>query len=52
VPFEFDEECLSAFHRLKEALIFASFMQAPNSELRFDVMCDASDYTLGVVLGQ
>ena len=28
VPFEFNEECLSAFHRLKEALITVPVMQA------------------------
>jgi len=27
VPFQFNEECLSAFHRLKEALIYALVMQ-------------------------
>jgi len=52
VPFEFNKECLSAFLRLKEALISAPVMQAPNWELHFEVMCDASDYAVGVVLGQ
>jgi len=52
VPFDFNEDCLSAFCRLKEALISAPVMQAPNWELPFEVMCDASDYTVGVVLDQ
>ena len=30
LPFEFNEECLSAFLRLKEALILAPVMQAPD----------------------
>jgi len=52
VPFQFNEECLSAFHRLKEALITAPVMQAPDWELPFRIMCDASDYAVGAVLGQ
>jgi len=52
VAFDFNEECLSAFLRLKEALISAPVMQAPNWELPFEVLCDASDYTIGAVLGQ
>ena len=27
-------------------------MQTPNWELPFEVMCDASDYAMGVILGQ
>ena len=45
VPFELVEECLNSFHRLREALIITPVMQAPNWELSFGVMCDASDYT-------
>jgi len=30
VPFDFNEECLGAFLKLKEALISAPVMQAPN----------------------
>ena len=52
VPFKFNEKCLSAFHKLKEALITTLVMQALDWELPFEVMCDASDYTVGVVLGQ
>jgi len=52
MPFDFNEECLSVFLRLKEALISAPVMQAPNWALPFEVMCDANDYALGAVLGQ
>jgi len=52
VLFEFNEEFLSAFLRLKEALISAPVMQALNWELPFEVMCDASDYAVEAVLGQ
>jgi len=50
VPFDFNEECLCAFLRLKEALIIASVMQAPDWGLPFEVTCDASDFALGEVL--
>jgi len=36
----------------KEALISALVMQAPNWKLPFEVMCDASEYVVGAVLGQ
>jgi len=52
VPFEFNEECLNSFLRLKEALTSTPVMQAPNSELPFEVMCDASDYVVRAVFGQ
>ena len=52
MPFEFDEECLSAFLMLKEALISTPVMQAPNWELPFLVMSDASDYAVRTILGQ
>jgi hypothetical protein len=52
VPFVFDEECLIAFHTLKKALISALIIQAPDWSLPFEIMCDASDYAVGAVLGQ
>ena len=52
VPFEFDEACLKSFNILKEALISAPIIQPPNWSLPFKLMCDASDYAVGVVLGQ
>jgi len=52
VYFDFNEKCLSAFFKLKEALISAQVMQAPDWGLPFEVTCDASDFALGVVLGQ
>jgi len=48
VPFEFNEEWLCAFHRLKEALITVLVMQTPDWELPFEVMSDASDYAVGL----
>ena len=52
VPFEFTNECLNAFHTLKKALILAPIIQPPDWSLPFEIMCDAGDYAVGVVLGQ
>ncbi|GLT29119.1 hypothetical protein SLA2020_040050 [Shorea laevis] len=52
VPFNFDDECLQAFNNLKEKLITAPIMGAPNWSLLFELMCDASDNAIGAVLGQ
>jgi hypothetical protein len=52
VPFEFIDECLNAFHTLKKALISAPIIQPPDWSLPFEIICDASDYAVGAVLGQ
>ena len=52
VPFVFDEECLHAFKTLKKALVSAPIIQPPDWTLPFEIMCDASDYAVGAVLGQ
>ncbi|KAF5755478.1 putative nucleotidyltransferase, Ribonuclease H [Helianthus annuus] len=52
VPFVFDEECLKAFNFLKEQLVSAPILISPDWSLPFELMCDASDYVVGVVLGQ
>lgn len=51
-PFDFDDECLKSFHLLKNALISAPIIQPPDWKLPFEIMCDASDYAVGAVLGQ
>ena len=51
-PFEFTNECLNTFHTLKKALISAPIIQSLDWSLPFEIMCDASDYVVGVVLGQ
>ena len=51
-PFEFTDECLTAFHTLKKALISAPNIQPPDWSLPFEIICDASDYDVGAVLGQ
>ncbi|KAJ8770395.1 hypothetical protein K2173_015009 [Erythroxylum novogranatense] len=52
VPFEFGEECKEAFDKLKEELISAPIVQPPNWNYPFEIMCDASNYVVGAVLGQ
>jgi hypothetical protein len=50
--FIFMEECLQSFHTLKKALISAPVISPPDWHLPFEIMYDASDYVVGVVLGQ
>ncbi|GJR78228.1 reverse transcriptase domain-containing protein [Tanacetum coccineum] len=51
-PFEFDNECQKAFDLLKEKLTCAPVIVRPNRNLPFELMCDASDFVVGSVLGQ
>nr|GEY63203.1 hypothetical protein [Tanacetum cinerariifolium] len=51
-PFIFSNECIQAFRTLKEKLTEASILIAPNWDQPFELMCDASDYAVGAVLGQ
>ena len=48
----FDEECLKAFNTLKTSLVSAPVITAPDWSQEFKLMCDASDYVVGAVLGQ
>jgi hypothetical protein len=50
--FVFTEECFQSFHTLKKSLISAPVIQLPNWHLPFEIMCDVSDYAVGVVLDQ
>ncbi|BBG94798.1 transposable element gene [Prunus dulcis] len=50
--FNFDSDCLEAFNLLKTKLTTAPVIMAPDWELPFEIMCDASDYAIGAVLGQ
>ena len=51
IPFEFDSQCLHAFSVLKDRLISAPIVMAPDWSFPFELMCDASDYAIGAVLG-
>ncbi|GJX80044.1 reverse transcriptase domain-containing protein [Tanacetum coccineum] len=50
--FNFSEECIQAFEKLKRELTHAPIMIKPYWSLPFEVMCDAIDYAVGAVLGQ
>lgn len=50
VPFDFTHECEEAFNKLKT--VQGTVMQASYWDLPFEIMCDASDYDVGAVLGQ
>ncbi|KAM2798278.1 hypothetical protein COP1_003248 [Malus domestica] len=52
VAFDFNEECEKAFNHLKEMLTSAPIIVPPDWSFPFELMCDASDYALGAVLGQ
>jgi hypothetical protein len=52
VPFIFDDDCKEAFKFLKKALITTPIVQPPEWNLPFEIMCDASDFAVGAVLGQ
>ena len=51
-PFEFDAQCMQAFSVLKDKLVSTSTVVAPDWYFPFELMCDASDYAIGAVLGQ
>ena len=51
-PFEFDDQCLEAFLFLKQKLVSTPIVVAPDSNLPFELMCDACDYAIGAMLGQ
>ena len=50
--FDFNDECLEAFNTLKAKLVSAPVITAPDWGQEFELMCDTSDYAVGVVLGQ
>jgi hypothetical protein len=52
VEFYWDNECQHAFDILKENLSSAPVLRGPNWNLPFHISTDASDSTIGVVLGQ
>ncbi|KAM1482481.1 hypothetical protein ACFXTO_034785 [Malus domestica] len=64
IAFEFNKVCETAFKTLKDMLTSAPFktlkdmltsapiIMPPDWSLPFELMCDASDYAIGAVLGQ
>nr|GEX47683.1 reverse transcriptase domain-containing protein [Tanacetum cinerariifolium] len=50
--FFFSKECVEAFQTHKRKLAKAPILIAPDWDLPFELMCDASDFAIGAVLGQ
>ncbi|KAM6567243.1 hypothetical protein CsatA_026371 [Cannabis sativa] len=50
--FVFDNDCHVAFEKLKSLLTSAPIIRPPDWNVPFEIMCDASDYAIGAVLGQ
>ena len=50
--FAWEKDCQESFEELKSHLTTAPIVRAPNWQLPFEVMCDASDLAIGEVLGQ
>nr|GEU81521.1 reverse transcriptase domain-containing protein [Tanacetum cinerariifolium] len=51
-PFIFSQECVDAFQTLKRKLTEAPILIAPDWDMPFELMYDASDFAIGEVLGQ
>nr|GEX84819.1 reverse transcriptase domain-containing protein [Tanacetum cinerariifolium] len=51
-PFIFSQECVDAFQTLKRKLTEAPILIVPDRYMPFELMCDASDFAIGAVLGQ
>nr|GEU75453.1 reverse transcriptase domain-containing protein [Tanacetum cinerariifolium] len=51
-PFVFSKECIDAFDNLKKKLTEAPILVVLDWNLPFELMCDASDFAIGAVLGQ
>nr|GEZ23158.1 DNA-directed DNA polymerase [Tanacetum cinerariifolium] len=51
-PFVFSNDCINAYETLKKKLTDAPILVFPDWNLPFELMCDATDFAIGVVLGQ
>ena len=49
--FSWDKDCQKSFEELRSHLTTAPIVRAPNWQLPFKVICDASDLAIGAVLG-
>ena len=52
VPFAWSQACEDTIDKLEIMLVSRPIMLSPNWELPFEIMCDASDYAIGAILGQ
>ncbi|GJT53523.1 reverse transcriptase domain-containing protein [Tanacetum coccineum] len=51
-PLVFSKECMESFEYLKKKLTEAPILVSRDWDLPFEIMCDASDFVVGAVLGQ
>nr|GFB37096.1 reverse transcriptase domain-containing protein [Tanacetum cinerariifolium] len=51
-PFIFSKECVEVFLTLKRKLTKAPILIVPDWDMPFKLMCDATDFAIGAVLGQ
>ncbi|GJW91852.1 reverse transcriptase domain-containing protein [Tanacetum coccineum] len=51
-PFVFSQDCINTFETLKKKLTEAPILVVPDWNLPFELMCDASNFAIGAVLGQ
>nr|GFA48447.1 reverse transcriptase domain-containing protein [Tanacetum cinerariifolium] len=51
-PFMFSKDFIDAFETLKKKLTEALILVVPDWNLPFELMCDASDFAIGAVLGK
>nr|GFB07771.1 reverse transcriptase domain-containing protein [Tanacetum cinerariifolium] len=51
-PFVFLKDCIDTFETLKKKLTEDPILVVPDWNLPFELMCDASDFAIGAVLGQ
>ncbi|GJW36482.1 reverse transcriptase domain-containing protein [Tanacetum coccineum] len=47
-PFVFSQDCIDAFETLKKKLTEAPILVVPDWNLPFELMCDASDFVIGM----
>ncbi|GKF08597.1 reverse transcriptase domain-containing protein, partial [Tanacetum coccineum] len=52
MKFDFSNDCKKVFNILKEKLTTAPIIISPDWNAPFELVCDASDFTVGAVLGQ
>ncbi|GJR86840.1 reverse transcriptase domain-containing protein [Tanacetum coccineum] len=50
--FDFSDDCKNAFNILKENLTTTPILISPDWNVPFELMCDASDFAVGAILGQ
>nr|GEU80167.1 reverse transcriptase domain-containing protein [Tanacetum cinerariifolium] len=51
-PFVFSQKCVDAFQTLKRMLTETPILIAPDWDMPFELMCNASDYAIGCVHGK